>query len=325
MPIILKANNITFNDGTTRSSAFAGNKAIFGYGQNAALYGNLSTTNIVSTTGVVATDITAVGTPRYNLAAASYGGDKAIFGLGKISDFVVTSVTNLVNNGGIISTDTTNAGITARDGPAAASYGGDKAIFGFGFRYDGNGYSNITNLVSNVGVVAADVTNASANARAFLAAASYGGDKAIFGFGFDPFTGNGNRITNLVSNVGVVAANITQAAAANSRYQLAATSYGGDKAIFGFGYNNNTFELKVTNLITNTGTVASAITSVGTARFGLAAASYDGDKAIFGFGQDSYYSLNTTNLVSNVGVVASDTTGVGTARSGLAAASFRSG
>ncbi len=45
-------------------------KAIFGYG-----YGNppLSMTNLVSNTGVVATDTAGVGTARNSLAAASYG------------------------------------------------------------------------------------------------------------------------------------------------------------------------------------------------------------------------------------------------------------
>ena len=44
-------------------------KAIFGYG-NPNL---LSMTNLVSNTGVVATDTTGVGTARNALAAASYG------------------------------------------------------------------------------------------------------------------------------------------------------------------------------------------------------------------------------------------------------------
>jgi hypothetical protein len=39
-------------------------------------------TNLVSNTGVVAADVTGVGTARQTLAAASYGGDKAIFGYG---------------------------------------------------------------------------------------------------------------------------------------------------------------------------------------------------------------------------------------------------
>jgi hypothetical protein len=41
-------------------------KAIFGYGTT-------KVTNLVSNTGVVATDTTGVGTSRYALAAASYG------------------------------------------------------------------------------------------------------------------------------------------------------------------------------------------------------------------------------------------------------------
>ncbi len=44
-------------------------KAIFGYGVGMATY---SLTNLVSNTGVVATDTTGVGTARYYLAAAGY-------------------------------------------------------------------------------------------------------------------------------------------------------------------------------------------------------------------------------------------------------------
>ena len=44
-------------------------KAIFGYGSTGA---NVSMTNLVSNTGVVATDTTGVGTARYSLAAAGY-------------------------------------------------------------------------------------------------------------------------------------------------------------------------------------------------------------------------------------------------------------
>ena len=42
----------------------------------------VSMTNLVSNTGVVASDTTGVGTARGQLAAAGYGGDKAIFGFG---------------------------------------------------------------------------------------------------------------------------------------------------------------------------------------------------------------------------------------------------
>ena len=49
-------------------------KAIFGYGTlNGTGVGSVSVTNLVSNTGVVATDTAGVGTARHALAAASYG------------------------------------------------------------------------------------------------------------------------------------------------------------------------------------------------------------------------------------------------------------
>jgi len=54
---------------------------------------------------------------------------------------------------------------------------------------------------------------------------------------------------------------------------LAATGYGTDKAIFGYGYNGDS-QQSVTNLVSNTGVVASNTTGVGTGRSHLSAASY---------------------------------------------------
>ena len=139
-------------------------KAIFGYG------GGTSITNLVSNTGVVATDTTGVGTARSYLAAAGYGSDKAIFGYGYSSTEV--SITNKVSNTGVVATDTTGVG-TVRIYLAATGYGADKAIFGYGV--DGS-FANvsITNLVSNTGVVANDTTGVG-SARNGLAAARFGG------------------------------------------------------------------------------------------------------------------------------------------------------
>jgi len=47
-------------------------KAIFGFGFNSSI-GDTSITNLVSNTGVVATDTAGVGTGRYSLAASGYG------------------------------------------------------------------------------------------------------------------------------------------------------------------------------------------------------------------------------------------------------------
>ena len=94
------------------------------------------------------------------------------------------------------------------------------------------------------------------------------------------------------------------------------------KAIFGYGFSSGGL-VSITNLVSNTGVVATDTTGVGTGKFYLAAATYGTDKAIFGYGQASGYS-SITNLVSNTGVVSTDITGVGTARTSLAAASYGS-
>jgi len=191
-----------------------------------------------------------------------------------------------------------------------------KAIFIFG---NNSGTAcKITNLVSDTGVVAADITYASATARSYLAAAGYGNDKAIFGFG-DPIASSYSAITNLVSNTGVVSSDQV-AVTGTGRDYLTAATYGGDKAIFGYGSTGTS--TAVTNLVSNAGVVATDTTGVGTARYGLAAASYGTDKAIFGFGYNSSTFYSLTNLVSNTGVVATDTAGVGTARFGVGAAGY---
>jgi hypothetical protein len=106
---------------------------------------------------------------------------------------------------------------------------------------------------------------------------------------------------------------------------LAAAGYGNDKAIFGYGFDEGSFaNVSITNLVSNTGVVATDTTGVGTGRQRLAATGYGTDKAIFGYGTSDVAEESITNLVSNTGVVATDTTGVGTARNGLAAATYGS-
>ena len=286
-------------------------KAIFGYGTTSG-DNSVSMSNLVSSSGVVASDVTGVGTARNSLAAATYGGDRALFGYGGNDDGKV-SITNLVNNLGVIADDTTGVG-TARSILAAATYGEDKAIFGYG---TSSGFESLTNLVSNSGVVSADVTGVG-TARQQLAASEYGGDKAIFGYGYAGGSGSNNlSMTNLVSNSGVVAADVSGVGSA--RRELAAAKYGGDKGIFGYG--NTGSRTNVSNKISNLGVVASDTSGVGTARNQLAATSYGGDKAIFAYGSTGSVS-SLSNLVSNTGVVAADVTGVGTARFNCKSAGF---
>ena len=90
-----------------------------------------------------------------------------------------------------------------------------KAIFGYG-----SGVTAITNLVSSSGVVAADTAGVG-TARANIAAAGYGSDKALFGYGY-----NGSTVvsmTNLVSNSGVVATDVS--GVGTDRSVLAAAGY----------------------------------------------------------------------------------------------------
>jgi hypothetical protein len=320
------SGNLTVQGGTVASGGGSGTqRAIFGYGTTLSNgNGPVSMTNLVSNTGVVATDVTGVGTGRCYLAAAGYGGDKALFGYGN-NNVVNLSITNLVSNTGVVATDVTGVG-TVRVTPAAAGYGGDKALFGYGGSSvsSGSRYS-MTNLVSNTGVVATDTAGVGL-ARANLAAAGYGTDKAIFGYGgFGSNTGNRTAVTNLVSNTGVVATDTT--GVGTTRAMLAAAGYGGDKAIFGYGGTQATGSpnpsLSMTNLVSNTGVVATDTTGVGTARSLLAAAGYGSDKALFGYGNATTGgAISMTNLVSNTGVVATDVTGVGTNRCWLAAAGY---
>jgi len=276
---------------------------IFGFGATTNYSVYVSMTNLVSNVGVVASDVTGVGTARQGPAACEFGDDKGIFGYGYTGSN--TAVTNLVSNSGVVASDVTGVG-TARRNLSACNYGDDKGIFGYG--YDGN--VSMTNLVTNVGVVGSDVTGVG-TAREGSAACEYGGDKAIFGFG-------GTAITNLVSNVGVVASD-TAGVGTSTKYG-AACSYGGDKGIFGYGESPIKSQ---TNLVSNVGVVASDTTGVGTARNYLAACEYGKDKGIFGFGNPAPSGMTAiTNLVSNVGVVSSDVAGVGTQRISNAACSY---
>jgi hypothetical protein len=299
---------IPIEDDTVTDVPTKGNQeGIFGYGDGSVV----SMTNLVSNAGVVATDVTGVGTARKQLAACEYGGDKGIFGYGLDSSNV--SMTNLVSNAGVVATDVTGVG-TDRNYIAACSYGDDKGIFGFG-RDSGSSGVSMTNLVSNAGVVATDVTGVG-TARQQLAACEFGGDKGIFGYGY---TGSYVSITNLVSNAGVVATDTT--GVGTGRNLLAACSYGDDKGIFGYGLDSGANNVSMTNLVSNAGVVATDVTGVGTARYGLAACEYGYDKGIFGYGTTGSKTA-VSNLVSNAGVVATDVTGVGTVRRYLAACSF---
>ena len=79
-----------------------------------------------------------------------------------------------------MSADVTGVG-TARFGSAAQTYGEDKAIVGYGG--GGGSLQNVTNLISNVGVVATD-TSGVGTGRYALGCPPFGGDRCCFGWTF---------------------------------------------------------------------------------------------------------------------------------------------
>ena len=289
-------------------------KGIFGFGSTGGGNTQVGVTNLVNSSGAVASDVSAVGTARNAVGAVTYGFDKAIFAFGRINDngnnFVNTR--NLVNNSGVVASDATGAG-TARLGVTGAKYGFDKAIFAFGST---GSVVNTRNLVSNSGVVAADATGAG-TARNRPNGVGYGTTgQAIYAFGY----GSGYlNVSNLVTNQGVVGSDVSGVGTA--RVGSASSTYGTTgQAIFVYGGGLSDLVDKF-NLVTNVGVVGSDQTAAGTKRQALGGTSYGGDKGIVGFGEVSSKS-NLTNKISSSGVVASNTSGVGTARDNLAAAGY---
>ena len=210
----------------------------------------------------------------------------------------------------IVYSDATNGWIPTLDKAVAEtpSSGNDNGLFAFGQSAAPPPYYNVSNKVSNTGVVATDTSGVGTARGEGVCGTQYGGDKAIIGYGY---TGSQVSMTNLVSNAGVVGTDVTGVGTA--RQNLTCCSYGGDKGIFGYGYTST--QVSMTNLVSNTGVVATDTTGVGSIRSYLGGCEYGTDTAIFGFGDPTPGDqTGVTNLVSNTGVVATDTTGVGTVR-----------
>ena len=270
-------------------------------------------------TSLVSTGITFPdGTTQTTAAAPSdSSGQRAIVGFGSSGSLVQSSTTNIINNFGDASTDVTGVG-TARMRLGAASYGYDKALFAFGWIY-GAGYPytyySISNLVTSYGVVATDTTGVG-TAREIGAAASYGYDKAIFGFGYTAQGAGRVSMTNLVSNAGVVATDT--AGVGTQRINPYATTYGGDKAMFAFGFTGTSGQTYI-NLVSNTGVIASDVAyAVQSTYYEGASTGYGGDKGTF-YGASGPHPVQYK--ITNTGVVGSQIYPVaGSARQGNAGA-----
>ena len=218
-----------------------------------------------SNAGVLVDNSSGVGTAREAPCGFKYGlTGTAMFIYGSTLGGVV-NIVNLISTVGVVAADTSSAQAGTLNLPAAANFGSTgQTILGYGILTPT--VTSVTRIISNTGVVAAD-TPGVGTARVYTAVATYGQDKAIFGYGtLGNFTTNVS-VTNLVSNVGVVAADTTGVGTA--RQQLSAGTYGGDKAIFGYGTTvpgapiNTT---STTNLVSSAGVVASDTPGVGTSR-----------------------------------------------------------
>jgi len=305
---------------TPQQGASLNDEGIFFGGSVAGSSSSRDTSNKISNLGVVASDVTGVGTARHYIRGCEFGEDKGIFGGGMIdgNPSTYTGITNLVGSDGVIASDTAGV-MDARRQYAAATYGGDKGIFFGGRVIGGTDYYDTKNLISNAGVVASDTTASAATAKREGVACEYDAllnkATAIIVYGATA-SATPASTSNLVSNTGTISADVT-GISGTARTEAAACSYGGSSGIIGYG----TGPINTSNLITTAGVVGADVTGVGSARTSLAACEWGKSKGIFGFGSTTTYS-GLTNLVSDTGVVATDVAAVGLARVYPGACSF---
>lgn len=151
----------------TGTARLGGASMSIGVGQSFIAYGESGSSpavtypliaNILSDTGVISTDIVAVGPARSACAGAAYGNGKGIIAYGGVSGTTTISFSNLVSETGVIASNTALVG-TERVGAGGCSFGGDKAMFGYGGVKNGaESYApyNMTNRVSNTGIISSD-------------------------------------------------------------------------------------------------------------------------------------------------------------------------
>ena len=264
--------------GTSRSAAsgagYGGDKAVFAFGLAGTPTNQYTiASNFVSNTGVLAANTTISGIGRQATPSAQYGNGKAIFGFGRTSAAPSTNSYILMTDTGVFGTDTTSTGNVARNNAGATTYGKDKVIFAWGTVPGPSGAAgNTATLVSNTGTIGADFTCAGSGRRLIQQGATYGTDTAIFYCGFGPGpTGPFFNAYNLVSNTGVIASDSPGVGSARS--YISGTGYGGDKAIFGYGFFP-TGATNISNLVSNTGVVSADTPGVGTARYTTVGAPY---------------------------------------------------
>jgi hypothetical protein len=310
MGTALTPTGITFSDSTTQTTAYAAqlgntseNALFFGGTPSGGTGAICSILNTINSQGVTSQDTVMSNNNRNGAAGGKFGtGSGYYFGgynWGTIYGF--SNYYTTITGNGVFSSDSTSVG-TARGYHACVNYGGNLSLIIYG--YTGSDYSRALNLVSSVGVIAADVT-AAQSARSDVSGFSYGGDKgAVFG----------KTAYNLVSNTGSIAADVSTS---TTFTQSASATYGYDKGIVFIGALTG-------YRVSNTGVFTSVTPSPSSsANRGWTGAVYGGDKAMIAYGSNSGSSvINSQLLISNTGIYAAERSGVGTAREYPAATSI---
>lgn len=306
-------------------------RAIFGFGINSTPTA-LAVTNLVSTTGVVAADVTlgAGYQARGYAAAAGYGLDKAVFHGGAPTGNGGYNNVNLVNNTGTMSADevTLPPSPNYKTQAGGATFGLNKAIFTFGYyNPSGTGQSQKNCMIySDTGVWSNDYNTTVAGFHSQGRATGYGNDLAVAISDTTRSAATGGTSTgitafNYISNTGLVSAE-TNAASTSVLYATGfATRYGVGTALLLY-VNSSTATDNTYAYITNTGTVGSD-TQITLGRITGGSTTYAGGNAIMFGCLATSISTARSLYVSNTGTIGTDSTVAGlTGRGGTCGAGY---
>ena len=262
---------------------------------------------LITNTGIVGSTAATSGPARSYDMGTIYGGDKGILGSGRAPGVTAFNVVNLVSNTGAVAAATTVLG-TATGQRAATQYGGASgtAIFAFGNpSTPGVLITNISNLISNTGVVASNSPGVG-TARRQLCGVNFGSQFAqgvCFG-GIGPSAVL--NTTNYISTAGVVGSDTPSSLA--GRRSSSSCTYGNDRGVFYNGQGSPS-RINALNYISNTGVFsANTPTTTPTARQNASGVGFGGDKGILMYGDAPGGASQGTNVISNTGVMAATIT-----------------
>lgn len=317
MATAITPTGVTFSDSTIQTTAapapggFSTRTSAFFYGgginQSPNYYSQLFTT--FNQNGVMSVDSTFVNAAQTFATGAMYGqGNGLVYG-GYVGATTTVDVTN-ISPSGAISASTTYA-FPGRWGGSSVPYGGTNSVIYLGQLYPG-GATNTSLLIGGLGIPVS-------SQAAIGTARQSPGNGFGFGAGVGMFLGGSANVYNLVSNVGVIAADVSAGFGSLGFDEPIGATYGTDKGVawqFGSSFKNVYF-------VSNVGVISRVTALAAAAVRGASGATYGNDKAVFAFGDNgSTVFYNTTHLVSNIGTQVAETSTLATARSYAAASSI---